>query len=58
MDENASAAFAISTKTFSMLAMLLYVRNSPHMPIRAQKSIWFLLLLPILAMVSRLAWAQ
>jgi len=44
--------------TFSMLAMLLYVRNSPHMPIRAQKGMWFLLLLPILAMVSRLAWAQ
>lgn len=40
----------------SMLAMLLYVRKSPHMPTRARKAMWVLLLLPILATVCRLAW--
>lgn len=44
--------------TLSMLAMILYVRNSPHMPIRAQKSVWFLLIFPILATLIRLLWTQ
>ena len=44
--------------TLSMLAMLLYLRKSPNMPKQAQKGMWLLLLLPILAMGSRLAWGQ
>lgn len=43
--------------TLSMLAMILYVRNSPHIPVRAQRGMWVLLLLPILAVMSRLVWA-
>lgn len=40
--------------TLSMLAMILYVRNSPHIPVSTKKGIWFLLLLPILAMLDHL----
>jgi hypothetical protein len=40
--------------SLSMLAMILYVRNSPHIPVRAQKGLLILLLLPILAMLIRL----
>jgi hypothetical protein len=40
--------------SLSMLAMILYVRNSPHVPTRAQKGLWVLLLLPILAVLVRL----
>jgi hypothetical protein len=39
---------------FSTLAMILYFRNSPNLPISAQKSIWLLLLLPIFAMLVHL----
>jgi hypothetical protein len=35
----------------SMLAMILYVRNSPSIPISSQKRLWFLLLLPALGML-------
>jgi hypothetical protein len=44
--------------TLSMLGVILYFRNSPHIPVRTQKRMWFLVLLPILAMVFRLVWAQ
>jgi hypothetical protein len=40
--------------SLSMLALILYVRKSPQIPIRAQKSLWILLLLPILTTLSRL----
>lgn len=44
--------------TLSMLAMILYIRKSPHMPIRAQRWMWLLMLLPILVIMSRLVWPQ
>ncbi|HZV87702.1 MAG TPA: hypothetical protein VFF95_09155 [Candidatus Binatus sp.] len=40
--------------SLSMLALILYVRKSPQIPIRAQKTVWILLLLPILTTLSRL----
>ena len=39
---------------FSTLAVILYLRNSPQMPFTVQKRLWILLLLPVLAMLSRL----
>jgi hypothetical protein len=44
--------------TLSMLGIILYIRNSPHMPVRAQIGMWLLMFLPILVVVSRLFWAQ
>lgn len=38
----------------SMLAFILYFRNSPNIAISSRKGLWFLLLLPILAMYMRL----
>jgi hypothetical protein len=35
----------------AMLALILYIRRSPDIPIMSRKAIWILLLLPILAMV-------
>jgi hypothetical protein len=40
--------------SLSMLTLILYVRKSPQIPIREQKSLWILLLLPILATLFRL----
>jgi hypothetical protein len=40
--------------SFAALGMILYVRNSPAIPTRSKKSLWLLLLLPILPMLSRL----
>ena len=40
--------------SLSMLAMILYVRNSPSIPTRERKRLWFLVLLPIFAMLVRL----
>lgn len=40
--------------SLSMLAMILYVRNSPNLPISVRGKMWFLLLLPTMITLSRL----
>ena len=42
--------------SLAMLGMILYFRNSPQMPTSARKSVWVLLLLPILVLLVRLCW--
>ncbi len=41
--------------SLAMLGMILYVRNSPAIPIRTKKGVWILLLLPVLVMLFRLS---
>ncbi len=42
--------------SLAMLGMILYVRNSPQIPTTTKKSLWILLLLPIVVMLIRLYW--
>lgn len=42
--------------TLAMLGMILYVRNSPAIPVHRKMFLWLLLLLPILTILVRLYW--
>lgn len=42
--------------SLAMLGMILYFRNSPQIPTSRRKSLWLLLLLPILVLLVRLCW--